>query len=201
MAKRIKIKDGTRIARYKHAEKGIAVLRKTLFLYRFDQAVGLLFKLAGVVLLVITLGLSGSLAYRYISCSAVAEGTVVQMKEREPMVLDTLESIQKNLEKRSQKEQGYPVVEYQIGKKTYTYTSTAPVSMEENKESVRYGMEVHYQPKDPETALLNVELYMNLIRYTLLLVMSLFILMIGRGFDHPSFRTLRRIARTKKENM
>lgn len=162
-------------------KKGVKYLRRILFHYHLQNFVSNIFLVAA--LLIISAGTYTGIktAYMIYSCTEVTEGHVEMMDEANNPFIIMIEEKFPELKKK------YPVIRYDTDKGKYIHRSSSSVKVSNN---TQFSAEVKYNPDHEDQAILSIEIFDQIGRAGVLILLGILIFVNSRFLHIPNWKNV-----------
>lgn len=160
-------------------KKGIRFLKRILFHYRLQNFISNLFMIAAITIIGFGTYTGGKTVYMYCVCSETAEGKVEMMNETKSPLLIRMEEYFPETKRK------YPVIRYDTKKGKYMHQSSSSVNVSDD---TQFSAQVRYNPMHEDQAILSIEIFDQIKKTSVLLILGTLILINSRFLHLPNWK-------------
>lgn len=162
-------------------KKGVRGIKRLLLHYKIQNFVANLMMIAAIVIVLFGVYHISHTVYMISACTEKTEGYVERMENSLNPIMIQLEEKYPKLKKK------YPVIRYETKNGKYIHQSKSSVNVSEN---TQFSAQVRYNPNHGEQAILSIEIFDQIGREGILLLLGILVFVNSRILHIPNLKTI-----------
>lgn len=163
-------------------KKGVWFLRRLMFHYTLQNFIANIMTLAAIIIIGFGAYNAAQTAYKIYTCTEKTEGYVEKMEDTSNPLLQMVEEKYPSIKKK------YPVIRYDTKNGKYIHQSSSSVKVTDN---TQFSAEVRYDPHHGDSAILSIEIFDQIGRSGVLLLLGIIVLINSRMLHMPNLKSVK----------